>query len=99
MNTLSFSKSISIGNTDMNTAIRNDQIVMRPVDALWTLFQSQPKSVRDAFTKRILTENAAAAVYQQKEIVRLSLQRAMKELKQAEKSGFENLPDGRDLFK
>lgn len=83
----------------MNTAIRNDQMAIRPIDALWALFQSQPKSVRDAFTKRILAENAASAVYHRKETVKQSLQQAMKELKQAEKSGFENLPDGRDLFK
>ena len=83
----------------MNTAMRNDQMVIKPVDALWALFQSQPKSVRDAFTKRILTENAAVAVYHRRETVKQSLRQAMKELRQAEKSGFENLPDGCNLFK
>ena len=84
---------------DMNTAMRNDQMVIKPVDALWALFQSQPKSVRDAFTKSILTENAAVAVYHRRETVKQSLRQAMKELRQAEKSGFENLPDGCNLFK
>jgi hypothetical protein len=31
---------------------------MTPLDALWTLFKSQPKSVRRAFTQRLLADEA-----------------------------------------
>ena len=31
-------------------------IVVKPVDALWTLFKSQPKTVRKAFVKRLQDE-------------------------------------------
>ena len=83
----------------MDTAIHNDQMVIRPIDALWALFKSQPKSVRDAFTKRLLADDAAASIRHRKEIVKASLQQAMKELREAEAYDFENLQDGRDLFK
>ena len=33
-------------------------IVVKPVDALWTLFKSQPKTVRKAFVKRLQMSKA-----------------------------------------
>lgn len=37
--------------------LSNTQIT--PLDALWTLFKSQPKKVRKAFAKRLIEEEAS----------------------------------------
>lgn len=43
----------------MNTVtIDNTQI--GPLDALWTIFKTQPKSVRKAFMERLLKEDVEA---------------------------------------
>ena len=47
------------------------------VDALWTLIQSQTKSVRKALAKRILEENTTKA---QQKMVKESLTKAIEEL-------------------
>ena len=41
-----------------NIAINN--ISVSPLEALWALFKSQPKSVRKAFTKKLMQEEVDA---------------------------------------
>lgn len=72
--------------------------VVRPLDALWSLFESQPKHVRKAFVKRLLQEDVEAETIRQQLVVRKSLTQAFKELDDAEKNGIE-LPNARNLFK
>ena len=72
--------------------------VIRPLDALWALFESQPKNVKKAFTKRLLQEDVEAKAIHQQLVVKQSLTQAFKELAEAEKNGVE-LPDARNLFK
>lgn len=72
--------------------------MMRPLDALWTLFQSQPKKIKKAFVKRLLQEDVEAETIRQQLVVKQSLTQAFKELAEAEKNGVE-LPDARNLFK
>ncbi len=72
--------------------------VIRPLDALWALFESQPKNVKKAFVKRLLQEDVEAETMRQQLIVKQSLTQAFKELADAEKNGVE-LPDARNLFK
>lgn len=81
----------------MSVAILQEQTVS-PVEALWTLFKGQPKSIREAFTKRLLKETADAETMQRKKAVKRSLKQAMAELKVAEREGIEKLPDARNLF-
>lgn len=69
-----------------------------PLDALWTLFTTQPKSIQKAFTERILKEDVHAKTLRQQLVVSESLSQAFKELKEAEQTGQE-LPDAHDLFK
>lgn len=69
-----------------------------PLDALWSLFVSQPKSVRNAFMKRLLSQDASALAEQQKAFVGQSFKKALQELEEAERSGLENLPDATTLF-
>lgn len=71
---------------------------VHPLDALWSLFKSQPKNVRKAFVKRLLQEEVEAETMRQQLVVKKSLTRAFKELADAEKSG-RDLPDARNLFK
>jgi len=71
---------------------------IRPLDALWALFESQPKNVRKAFVKRLLQEDVEAETTRQQLVVKQSLTQAFKELADAEKNGVE-LPDARNLFK
>ena len=79
----------------MNTVtIDNTQI--GPLDALWTIFKTQPKSVRKAFMERLLKVEAQAIRNQM--VVKQSITKALKELSEAEQSGIE-LPDARNLFK
>lgn len=77
-------------------AIKN--VSMSPLEALWTLFKSQPKAVRKAFTQKLMQEEVDAEVIRNKLLVEQSLSQAFKELAEAEKSGME-LPDARNLFK
>ena len=77
-------------------AIKN--VSMSPLEALWTLFKSQPKSVRRAFTKKLMQEEVDAKAMHNKLVVKQSLTQAFKELAEAEESGFE-LPNARNLFK
>lgn len=77
-------------------AIKN--VSMSPLEALWTLFKSQPKSVRMAFAQKLIQEEVDAKVMRNKMIVKQSLTQAFEELAEAEKSGME-LPNARNLFK
>ena len=77
-------------------AVKN--VSMSPLEALWTLFKSQPKSVRKAFTQKLMQEEVDAEVMRNKLVVKQSLTQAFKELAEAEKSGVE-LPNARNLFK
>ena len=81
----------------MNTVtIHNTQI--GPLDALWTIFKTQPKSVRKAFMERLLKEDVEAQAIRNQMVVKQSITKALKELSDAEQSGIE-LPDARNLFK
>ena len=80
------------------TAIAIDNQLVSPLDALWSLFKSQPKAIRQAFTQRLLHESVDAETMRQKMLVKDSLTRAFKELREAEEKGIE-LPDARNLFK
>lgn len=75
-----------------------DNQLVSPLDALWSLFKSQPKAVRNAFTQRLLQEYVEAEAMRQRFVVKESLTQAFKELQDAEESG-EKLPDARNLFK
>ena len=70
--------------------------VVNPLDALWSLFKSQPKNVRKAFVERLLQEDVEAETIRQQLVVKKSLTQAFKELADAEKNGVE-LPDARSL--
>jgi len=80
------------------TAIAIDNQLVSPLDALWSLFKSQPKAIRQAFTQRLLHESVDAETMRQKMLVKDSLTRAFKELREVEENGIE-LPDARNLFK
>lgn len=80
------------------SAVALDNQTVSPLDALWSLFKSQPKSIRHAFTQRLLQESVDAEIMRQKLVVKESLTQAFRELKEAENSGVE-LPDARNLFK
>lgn len=75
-----------------------DNQLVSPLDALWSLFKSQPKAVRNAFTQRLLQEDVEAEAMRQRFVVKESLTQAFKKLQDAEESG-EKLPDARNLFK
>ena len=83
----------------MNTAsiVENNQV--SPLDALWSLFISQPKSVKTAFAKRLLSQDSSAQAEQKRIAIGNSFRKALQELEEAEKSGLENLPDATTLFK
>lgn len=81
----------------MNTTALNESHI-QPLDALWTLFKSQPKAVRKAFAERLLQEDVEAETMRQQLVVKQSLAQAFKELAEAERDGIE-LPDARNLFK
>lgn len=88
----------AINDMIMSTTIRYDNIRVSPLDALCSLFVSQPKSVRHAFAKRLLSQDASVYAELQRMAVGNSFKKALKELEEAEKSGFENLPDAATLF-
>lgn len=81
----------------MSTVTIKD-VSMSPLEALWTLFKSQPKSVRRAFTQKLIQEEVDAEAIRNKLVVKQSLTQAFKELADAERSGSE-LPNARNLFK
>lgn len=81
----------------MRTVVIKDDS-MSPLEALWTLFKSQPKSVRMAFAQKLIQEEVDAKAMRNKMIVKQSLTQAFKELAEAEKAGVE-LPNARNLFK
>lgn len=74
-----------------------DNTQIGPLDALWTIFKTQPKSVRKAFME-ILKEDVEAQAIRNQMVVKQSITKALKELSDAEQSGIE-LPDARNLFK
>ena len=76
----------------------SDIQTVSPIDALWTLFKSQPKSIRKAFTERLLREDVEAETMRQKVMLKESVTRAFCELREAQQTGRE-LPNARDLFK
>lgn len=69
-----------------------------PIDALWSLFMSQPKTVRRAFTQRVLAEDVKAEAERNQLLVKHSLTQAFAELHEAQRTGAA-LPDARNLFK
>ena len=81
----------------MSTVAINN-ISVSPLEALWALFKSQPKSVRKAFTKKLMQEEVDAETMHNQMVVKQSLTQAFKELADAERSGIE-LPNARNLFK
>ena len=74
----------------ISSTISNPVPYVSPVDALWTLIQSQTKTVRKALAKRMLEEDAAKA---QQKMVKESLTRAFEELHEGKAK-----PDARNLF-
>lgn len=69
-----------------------------PIEALWSLFMSQPKNVRRAFTQRLLAADVEAEAERNRLLVEHSLTQAFSELHEARRKGT-TLPDARDLFK
>ncbi len=67
-----------------------------PLDALWALFKSQPKAVRNAFVRKLHEEDEETA--KQKKLVKDSLTQSMHELKLAQEGKLQ-LKDARNLFK
>ena len=51
-----------------------------PADALWTLYISQTKKVRDAFRMRMLAEEQTHASHAQQKMVKESMEKAFNEL-------------------
>lgn len=80
----------------MNT-IAMENVHVSPLEALWTLFKTQPKAVRKAFTEKLLHDDVEAETMRKKLVVKESLTQALRELEEAEMSG-EELPDARNLF-
>ena len=70
----------------MNTAIVYDNNGVSTLDALWSLFISQPKSVRNAFAKRLISQDSNAYAELQRVAVGNSLKKALKELKKQKRA-------------
>ena len=83
----------------MNSINISPTIDIKPLDALWALFKNQPKSVRIAFTRRLLSEDPAALAEAHRMTVSQSLKQAVKELNEAHKDNYESLLDAYNLFK
>ena len=81
----------------MDTLAINN-FTVTPLEALWALFKSQPKTVRKAFAKKLIEEDVESATLRQQLEVKQSLTQAFRELKAAEKSNTE-LPKARHLFR
>ena len=76
----------------MSTTVTQQPQTISTVDALWTLIQSQTKSVRKALIKRLLAEQDKTIAQQQ--MVEESLTRAFDELHSGKAHH-----DARNLFK
>ncbi len=72
-------------------AVQNQNGGISTVDALWTLIQSQTKTVREALAKRFIEEDVLTETQQQ--MVRRSLTKAFEELYSGEVK-----KDARTLF-
>ena len=72
-------------------AVQNQDGGISTVDALWTLIQSQKKTVREALAKRFIEEDVLTETQQQ--MVRRSLTKAFEELYSGEVK-----KDARTLF-
>ncbi len=84
---------------DVNTAMNMDGVMnVSPLDALWALFKSQPKSIRKAFIERVLQADLEAKTMRSKLYIKQTLTQSLKEMKAADAAGVE-LPDAHDLFK
>ncbi len=75
----------------MISAVQNQNGGISTVDALWTLIQSQTKTVREALAKRFIEEDVLTETQQQ--MVRRSLTKAFEELYSGEVK-----KDARTLF-
>ena len=75
----------------MISAVQNQNGGISTVDALWTLIQSQTKTVREAVAKRFIEEDVLTETQQQ--MVRRSLTKAFEELYSGEVK-----KDARTLF-
>lgn len=82
--------------TDMNT--HSYSTAIPPIEALWSLFMSQPKNVRRAFTQRVLAEDVKAEEERNRLLVKHSLTQAFTELHEAQAKRTP-LPNARNLFK
>ena len=72
--------------------------VVSPLDALWSLFKSQPKAVRKASTQGLLQVDVDVEARRERLAVKECITQAFKEFREAEEAGVE-LPDARNLFK
>lgn len=64
----------------MITTVKQEQNEISTLDALWTLYMSQSKKVRQAFAKRLFAEHEASKTKMQQQMVQDSLTRAFDEL-------------------
>ncbi|WP_033148165.1 hypothetical protein [Prevotella sp. P6B1] len=64
----------------MITTIKSQSTEISTLDALWTLYQSQSKKVRQALAKRILEEHKLHQTQAQQQMVKESLTRAFDDL-------------------
>lgn len=64
----------------MITTVKPHQSEISTLDALWALYQSQSKKVRQALAKRILAEHQQSKTQAQQQMVQESLTRAFEEL-------------------
>lgn len=64
----------------MITTVDSQPTEISTLDALWALYQSQSKKVRQALAKRILAEHKQQQTQAQQQMVRESLTRAFDEL-------------------
>lgn len=65
----------------MITTVERQGTGISMVDALWALYLSQSKKVREAFVKRLLAEHESAKTKAQERMVEESLTRAFDELR------------------
>lgn len=70
----------------MATAAIQSHNTVSPLDALWALFQTQTKPVREAFTQRLLEAEDAKRKIQEARF-KESFMRAVNEMREAERTG------------
>ena len=78
----------------MITTVNSQPTEISALDALWTLYKSQSKKVRQALAKRILAEHEQSKTQAQQKMVKDSLTRAFDELHAGQVH-----KDARNLFK